>query len=127
MNGLLRSCDTGADTYHAELFKVLERVEDENFWFRSRNRLIQWALDRYFAQAESLLEVGCATGFVLSASGRCKRRKRAEHDFADEFRIAPELNRALQSVMTAEPVLIRAGASLPAGGSLRAVARKADS
>jgi SAM-dependent methyltransferase len=259
-NGFLRFCDTGADSYHAELFEVLERVEDENFWFRSRNRLIQWALKRYFPNTRSLVEVGCGTGYVLAglrdaypsieltgvelfseglriaarrvpdaallqadarrlpfeeefdvaavfdvlehidedmtvlqqlarvlkpgggllvtvpqhpwlwssaddaaahqrrytrtdlerkirdagfelvrmtsfvslllpamAAVRRPRRADDEYEFANEFRTGPQVNRALEAVMALERALIRAGASLPAGGSLLAVARKAAS
>ncbi len=37
-----------------------------NFWFRSRNRLIAWALATYGRPDPSVLEVGCGTGFVLA-------------------------------------------------------------
>lgn len=47
-------------------FDELAQLEAKNFWFRSRNRLIQWALRRYFPRAQNFLEVGCGTGFVLS-------------------------------------------------------------
>ena len=47
-------------------FHTLAGIEDGNFWFRSRNRLIVWALRRYFATARNMLEIGCGTGFVLS-------------------------------------------------------------
>jgi SAM-dependent methyltransferase len=46
-------------------FQHLPRVEERSFWFRSRNALIIWALRRYFPHAQSMLEVGCGTGFVL--------------------------------------------------------------
>lgn len=49
-----------------ENFKRLAAVEAGNFWFRARNRLIIWALKRYFPQARTFLEIGCGTGFVLS-------------------------------------------------------------
>lgn len=244
-------------TYHAELFAILERVEDEHFWFRSRNRLIQWAVGRYFPDAASLLEVGCGTGYVLAglrarwpaleltgvelftegldvarrrlpgvlllqadarqlpfeeafdvvtafdvlehidddagvlgelfraarpgggvlvtvpqhrwlwsasddaaahrrrysrvelerklsatgfrplrvtsfvslllpamAAARLRSRRGGRYDFADEFRVGPRLNRALERVLTAERGLIRAGVSFPVGGSLLAAARK---
>ena len=45
-------------------------MEADHFWFRSRNRLLTWALSRYFPAALSLLEVGCGTGFVLSEISR---------------------------------------------------------
>ncbi len=49
-----------------ESFAGLAAVEAENFWFRSRNRLIVHALETNFPGFRSLLEVGCGTGFVLS-------------------------------------------------------------
>jgi SAM-dependent methyltransferase len=47
-------------------FQRLARFEAGNFWFRARNRLIIWALSRYFPEARRFLEIGCGTGFVLS-------------------------------------------------------------
>lgn len=44
----------------------LAQIEDKNFWFISRNKLLIYFLDKYFPCAESLLEIGCGTGFVLS-------------------------------------------------------------
>ncbi|MCC6904213.1 MAG: class I SAM-dependent methyltransferase, partial [Anaerolineae bacterium] len=41
------------------------RLEDGSFWFRNRNRLLIWALRKYFPEADNLLEVGCGTGYVL--------------------------------------------------------------
>jgi len=56
----------GAAGFDPAHFAELARLEAGNFWFRSRNRLILWALRRYFPQARRLLEVGCGTGYVLS-------------------------------------------------------------
>ena len=47
-------------------FAHLPLAEEASFWFRSRNSLIVWALRRYFPNAQSMLEVGCGTGFVLA-------------------------------------------------------------
>ena len=47
-------------------FHDLYRLEEANFWFQSRNQLILWALGKYCPSFQSLLEVGCGTGFVLS-------------------------------------------------------------
>lgn len=52
--------------YDAAFFPQLAALEDRNFWFRSRTRLIVWALRRYFPAARSFLEIGCGTGAVLA-------------------------------------------------------------
>jgi SAM-dependent methyltransferase len=54
------------DGFPQESFEGLARVEAGNFWFRARNAVILWALRKYFPGFQSLLEVGCGTGFVLS-------------------------------------------------------------
>jgi len=51
--------------FKREYFAQLATFEEGNFWFRGRNRLIQWALGKYFRDAGSFFEVGCGTGFVL--------------------------------------------------------------
>lgn len=52
--------------FKTSYFAQLAPLEEANFWFRSRNRLIVWALKEYFPALQSLLEVGCGTGYVLS-------------------------------------------------------------
>jgi SAM-dependent methyltransferase len=52
--------------FRAHYFDVLARLEARNFWFRARNSLVIWALQRYFPHAVRFLEIGCGTGFVLS-------------------------------------------------------------
>jgi len=47
-------------------FSELARLEEDNFWFRSRNLLILWALKEYCPDFHSFLEIGCGTGYVLS-------------------------------------------------------------
>jgi ubiquinone/menaquinone biosynthesis C-methylase UbiE len=56
--------------FKASHYPDLARVEDNYFWFGSRNKLIIWALNRYFPGFENLLEVGCGTGYVLSGIGK---------------------------------------------------------
>lgn len=56
----------GGGGFKPEYFDDLARLEAGNFWFRARNRLITWALQRYFPRMQSYLEVGCGTGFVLT-------------------------------------------------------------
>jgi SAM-dependent methyltransferase len=55
----------GKDGFDPGAFDHLVELEHDSFWFRSRNRLIDWAVARYFPNARSLLEIGCGTGFVL--------------------------------------------------------------
>jgi SAM-dependent methyltransferase len=55
-----------SEGFEAHFFSELVSLESKNFWFRSRNRLLIWALQRYFPQAKNFLEIGCGTGFVLS-------------------------------------------------------------
>ncbi|MBX3191372.1 MAG: methyltransferase domain-containing protein [Labilithrix sp.] len=47
-------------------FSELFEHEASHFWFRSRNRLIAWAIRRYFPRPRRIFEIGCGTGFVLS-------------------------------------------------------------
>lgn len=53
--------------FKAEYFDDLARLEAANFWFRARNELLVWALATYQPDARSFMEIGCGTGFVLSA------------------------------------------------------------
>lgn len=53
--------------YRAEFYADLAAIEAGNFWFQARNELIIWAIRRYFSQPRQILEIGCGTGFVLSA------------------------------------------------------------
>lgn len=52
--------------FKASYFVDLAHIEAEYFWFRARNRLIIWALGKYFPEFQSFLEIGCGTGYVLS-------------------------------------------------------------
>lgn len=53
--------------FDEKIFAELARLEKNNFWFVSRNKLIHWALSNYFSRAKNFLEIGCGTGFVLSS------------------------------------------------------------
>lgn len=50
------------DKYYDDLYEL----ENKNFWFKSRNKLICWAMKRFFPNSNSFLEIGCGTGYVLS-------------------------------------------------------------
>ncbi len=58
------SSDSG---FKDEYFSELVQLEERNFWFQARNKLILWALSRYFPHAKNFMEIGCGTGFVLSS------------------------------------------------------------
>ena len=55
-----------SEGFEADYFARLAEMEAGNFWFRSRNRLVVWALLRHFPEAKNFLEIGCGTGFVMS-------------------------------------------------------------
>lgn len=55
-----------AGGFKSNYFSELARLEESNFWFRSRNQLLIWALENYGQNFQSLLEIGCGTGYVLS-------------------------------------------------------------
>jgi SAM-dependent methyltransferase len=57
-------CDYGG--FPEESFEEIYKFEDNYFWFESRNKLIVWAIKKYFSQVKKLLEIGCGTGIVLS-------------------------------------------------------------
>lgn len=51
--------------FRPEHFAYLASVEDRNFWFRARNKLITHVLRKCFPHAGNMLEIGCGTGYVL--------------------------------------------------------------
>ncbi|MGB8276231.1 MAG: class I SAM-dependent methyltransferase [Alphaproteobacteria bacterium] len=59
--------------YPADAFAQLAALQDRNFWFRSRNRIIVRMLRKYLrapgptAGRPKVLEIGCGTGCVLRA------------------------------------------------------------
>src|SRR5262245_9880077 len=50
--------------YDADFFRKLAPLEEKNWWFVGRNRMIQSAVRR-LGSPGSFLEIGCGTGFVL--------------------------------------------------------------
>jgi len=55
----------GNRDYDPKHFEVLMNFEEGSFWFSARNRLILWALSRFFPDTRSLMEIGVGTGFVM--------------------------------------------------------------
>ena len=56
--------------YNPDGFRHAAPMAGSHFWFRGRNRLICWALARYFPRMKSFCEVGCGGGIVLRAIER---------------------------------------------------------
>lgn len=56
-----------AVSYDPVFFDQVTAVREKNFWICARNELIVWLVNEYFPRAESMIEVGCGTGVVLSA------------------------------------------------------------
>lgn len=55
--------------YDPALYPEIAALEDRNFWFQARNRLIVHVIRRFCPDFNSLLEIGCGTGQVLRAIG----------------------------------------------------------
>ena len=52
------------DNYDVRHFKDLFALETGNYWFEARNKIILWAIRRFFKRPERVLELGVGTGFV---------------------------------------------------------------
>lgn len=57
---------SSGEGFRPEEYGTLAASEATSFWFRARNRLIVWSLNRYLPDLRSFLEIGCGTGFVLA-------------------------------------------------------------
>ena len=56
-------------SFRPEFFSQLASLEESNFWFVARNKLIAYFLAKRNLTEGSFLEVGCGTGFVLGGIG----------------------------------------------------------
>lgn len=63
--------------YDETLFNQLFELEENNFWFRSRNRVIQILIEKYsdISKNKKFLEIGCGTGYVLKGLEKFKNLK----------------------------------------------------
>ena len=57
---------TGNDNFESDAHERLFQCENKCFWFPERNKLLIWAMKKYFPLTQSFLEIGCGTGYVLS-------------------------------------------------------------
>lgn len=67
-----------ADTitgFDPKSFEMLAEIEDNHFWFVPRNRMLTGLIQKYFPNAEDILEVGCGNGTVLSALSKGGARR----------------------------------------------------
>jgi len=53
--------------FKSSYFSKLAQLEESNFWFRSRNQLLLWTIEKYCLGFKSFLEIGCGNGYVLSS------------------------------------------------------------
>jgi SAM-dependent methyltransferase len=54
------------DGLDANSHHVLNKLQENSFWFKKRNQLIQDMILRYFPNRNNVLEIGCGSGYVLS-------------------------------------------------------------
>lgn len=62
--------------YDPAFYAQLATLEDRNFWFQARNRLIVRSLRRHIPTLGTWLEIGCGAGQVLRAVGAAFPRAR---------------------------------------------------
>lgn len=53
------------ESYDPAWYATLAQLEEKNFWFAARNRVIRWIALQYLGAKGKYLEVGCGTGCVL--------------------------------------------------------------
>lgn len=56
--------------YPSEVFPKLAAAEANHWWFRSRNKILIWAVQNFVRGCRDYLEIGCGTGFVLEGFSR---------------------------------------------------------
>lgn len=93
--GNVEICAPGVDEdqgYDPQFYASLYDLEGKHFWFRNRNALILRFARRYFSDSHAYLEVGCGTGFVLSAVAQAFPRWRVwgAEVFSEGLRYASE-------------------------------------
>jgi len=62
----MTSQSPNSEPFPIESFDQLAEAEAGHWWFRARNRLLLWVLQRKVKTFNRFLEIGCGTGFVLN-------------------------------------------------------------
>jgi SAM-dependent methyltransferase len=73
----------GFDGFSTDAHDHLAGVEENSFWFISRNRLLAYLLDKYFPDIRNMLEIGCGNGFVMA--GLAKHRPEVSFHGAEAY------------------------------------------
>lgn len=65
------------NNFQKEGFELLHKIEENNFWFKSRNRIISRLFEKYLGTKEKkdVMEIGCGTGFVLKGLSKFENYK----------------------------------------------------
>lgn len=56
--------DRSQDYFPESAFEILYAYEENNFWFRTRNKIIGSLISRHLPKNSRILETGCGTGYV---------------------------------------------------------------
>ena len=63
----MKTLDSKLGGYPRSAFERIARIEENHAWFSHRADLLIWAMNRFFPESSSFLEVGCGTGLLLKA------------------------------------------------------------
>lgn len=59
----------GNDGFPPDMFNLLAELEEKNFWFKARSKIIQHLFIKYVGKSvkKNVMEIGCGNGFVLKS------------------------------------------------------------
>ena len=56
--------------FNPKNFELLYQIEDKSFWFKNRNKIISFLIDKFPIDKE-FLEIGCGSGYVINHLSKC--------------------------------------------------------